>query len=61
MELAHYLLDQDPSEPTKLAIEKALASSELQTQLMQNAKAGPPRLPSLVAGLTLGSPEFQKR
>lgn len=26
-----------------------------------NAKAGPPQIPSLVAGLTIGSPEFQRR
>jgi hypothetical protein len=59
--LAHYLLEQEPSEATRSAIEKALNDTELQKQLMQNAKAGPPRLPSLIAGLTLGSPEFQKR
>jgi hypothetical protein len=61
MRLAHFLLEQDPSPATRNAIEKALADTELQKQLMANAKAGPPRLPSLIAGLTLGSPEFQKR
>jgi len=61
MRLARYLLEQDPSAATRNAIEKALADTELQKQLMANAKAGPPRLPSLIAGLTLGSPEFQKR
>jgi len=61
MRLARFLLEQDPSAATRNAIEKALADSELQKQLMANAKAGPPRLPSLIAGLTLGSPEFQKR
>ena len=61
LELARYLLAQDPTDATRNAIEKALADTELQKQLMQNAKAGPPRLPSLIAGLTLGSPEFQKR
>jgi uncharacterized protein (DUF1800 family) len=59
--LARYLLDQDPSAATRGAIEKALSDTELQKQLMANAKAGPPRLPSLIAGLTLGSPDFQKR
>jgi uncharacterized protein (DUF1800 family) len=59
--LSRYLLEQDPSAATRNAIEKALGDTDLQKQLMQNAKAGPPRLPSLVAGLTLGSPEFQKR
>jgi uncharacterized protein (DUF1800 family) len=61
MRLAHFLLEQDPSAATRNAIEKALGDTELQKQLMANAKAGPPRLPSLIAGLTLGSPEFQKR
>ncbi len=61
LRLARYLLEQDPSAATRSAIEKALADTELQKQLMANAKAGPPRLPSLIAGLTLGSPEFQKR
>jgi uncharacterized protein (DUF1800 family) len=61
LSLARFLLDQDATEATRTAIEKALSNADLQKQLMQNAKAGPPRLTSLVAGLTLGSPEFQKR
>jgi hypothetical protein len=61
LRLARYLLEQDPSQATRQAIEKALADTDLQKQLMANAKAGPPRLPGLIAGLTLGSPEFQKR
>jgi uncharacterized protein (DUF1800 family) len=61
IDLARYLLEQDLSPATQGAIEKALNDSEMQKQLMQNAKAGAPRLPSLVAGLALGSPEFQKR
>jgi uncharacterized protein (DUF1800 family) len=61
MRLAHYLLEEEPSEATRNAIQKALADPELQKQLMQNAKAGPLRLPGLIAGLTLGSPDFQKR
>ena len=61
IDLARLLLEQDPTDATRNAIQKALSDTELQKQLMQNAQAGPPRLPSLVAGLTLGSPEFQKR
>ncbi|HEX4231873.1 MAG TPA: DUF1800 domain-containing protein [Bryobacteraceae bacterium] len=61
MELAHYLLDQDPAEQTKQAIDKALNDEELQKQLASNAKAGAPRVPSVVAGLVIGSPEFQRR
>jgi hypothetical protein len=59
--LARVLLDQDPSEQTKAAISKMLATEDLQKQLAQNAKAGPPKVASLVAGLSLGSPEFQRR
>ena len=61
MALSRYLLTQEPSDATRNAIEKAMHDPQLQNQLMQNAKAGPPRLPSLIAGLTLGSPDFQKR
>jgi uncharacterized protein (DUF1800 family) len=61
MALSRYLLTQEPSDATRNAIEKALHDPQLQNQLMQNANAGPPRVPSLVAGLTLGSPDFQKR
>jgi uncharacterized protein (DUF1800 family) len=61
MALARSLLTVDPSEQTRTAIQRALANPDLQKQIMQNAKAGAPRVPALVAGLTLGSPEFQKR
>ncbi len=61
MELARAILEQDPSEQTKAAIEKMLAAKDLQLELAQNAKAGPPQVPSLIAGLSLGSPEFQRR
>ncbi len=61
LRLAHFLLEDNPSDATRNAIQKTLANADLQKQLMANAKAGPPRLTSLIAGLTLGSPEFQKR
>jgi len=61
MELARTILEQDPSEQTKAAIEKMLTAKDLQLELAQNAKAGPPQIPSLIAGLSLGSPEFQRR
>jgi uncharacterized protein (DUF1800 family) len=60
MELARSILEQDPSAQTKAAIEKMLAGKDLQLELAQNAKAGPPQIPSLIAGLSLGSPEFQR-
>ena len=47
--VARALLARDPSEQTKGAIEKSLNG------------ARPGQIPSLIAGLTLGSPEFQKR
>jgi hypothetical protein len=61
MELARLILEQDPSEQTRSAIEKMLSAKDLQQELAQNAKAGPPQVPSLIAGLSLGSPEFQRR
>ncbi|HEX4748243.1 MAG TPA: DUF1800 domain-containing protein [Bryobacteraceae bacterium] len=61
MALARQILQQDPSEQTQSAIQKALNDPELQKQLAQNAKAGPPQVPSLIAGLVIGSPEFQRR
>jgi uncharacterized protein (DUF1800 family) len=61
MELARQILEQNPSEQTKTAIEKALSNPDLQKQLAENAKAGPPQTPSLIAGLAIGSPEFQRR
>lgn len=59
--LARSLLQQSPSEQTQAAIEKMLGDPELQQQLASSSKAGAPKLPSLVAGLVLGSPEFQRR
>ena len=49
LELARQLLEQKPSEQTTAAIQKTLSG------------ARPNQIASLVAGLTLGSPEFQKR
>ncbi len=59
--IAREILQQDPTEQTKAAIQKALSDPELQNQLTQNAKAGPPQTPALIAGLVIGSPEFQRR
>ncbi|MGA7412299.1 MAG: DUF1800 domain-containing protein [Bryobacteraceae bacterium] len=61
MNLARALLMQDPSAQTREAIEKALNDPALQTQLAAGAKIKQPELPSLVAGLVIGSPEFQHR
>ena len=59
--LAREILQQDPSDQTKAAIQKAVNDPALQKQLAANAKAGPPQTPSLIAGLVIGSPEFQRR
>ncbi len=61
MNLARALLTQDPSAQTREAIEKALNDPALQSQLAAGAKVRQPELPSLVAGLVIGSPEFQRR
>ncbi len=61
LEVARLILDQDPSHQTKAAIQKMLGDHALQKELAANAKAGSPQLPSLVAGLAIGSPEFQRR
>jgi Protein of unknown function (DUF1800) len=60
--LARQILNEDPSLFTKLAIKKALNEPELDEQMRtEEAEAGPPQLPSLIAGLVIGSPEFQRR
>ncbi|MBV9441602.1 MAG: hypothetical protein JO217_02795, partial [Acidobacteriaceae bacterium] len=61
LELAKTILQTQPSDQTRAAIEKAVTDPEVQKQLAANAKAGPPQLPSLIAGLTIGSPDFQRR
>jgi uncharacterized protein (DUF1800 family) len=50
--LASTILQENPSAQTEAAIQNALN---------QNAGANPQQLPSLVAGLAIGSPEFQRR
>ena len=59
--LARAILDEDPSDQTKAAISSMLTAEDLQKQLAENARAAPPSLASLVVGLSLGSPEFQRR
>jgi hypothetical protein len=61
MNLARALLMRDPSRQTREAIVKAVNDPALQTQLADGAKVKQPELPSLVAGLVIGSPEFQRR
>jgi uncharacterized protein (DUF1800 family) len=49
LDLARQLLEQNPSEQTMAAIQKSLSGARSQ------------QIAGLVAGLTLGSPEFQRR
>jgi uncharacterized protein (DUF1800 family) len=51
--LVSEILEQDPSEQTKTAIQNMLATPD--------PRKRDPQKGSLVAGLTLGSPEFQRR
>jgi uncharacterized protein (DUF1800 family) len=60
MKLARGMLGGDPTPSTKGAIEGALNDPELHTQVEEEAKAGSPQLASLIAGLVIGSPEFQR-
>jgi len=54
-ELARSLLNEDPSEQTEAAIENAVKNQ------FANARRGAaPRESSLIAGLVIGSPEFQR-
>ena len=59
--LARSLLQREPREETLAAIRRMLANPRLQKQLTANVRTGPPPLFSLVAGLVMGSPEFQHR
>ncbi len=59
--IARDILMQDPSEQTRLAISKALSDPALQQQLAASAKVNKPEMSSLIAGLAIGSPEFQRR
>jgi uncharacterized protein (DUF1800 family) len=59
--LARLLLDGDPAPATATAIQRALASADLRQQLTASAKLAAPTVPELVAGLVIGSPEFQRR
>ena len=58
---ARSLLEQDPSPQTTSAIEKIGSDPQVRAQLASTAKVPQPQLPSLIAGVTLGSPEFQRR
>ena len=59
--IARNLLAADPSVQTRSAIQKMLADPATREQLARGAEAGPPQIPSLVAGLVIGSPDFQRR
>ena len=60
MMLAGVLLAEDPSIQTRTAIQKMLSDPVLQQQLATSTEAGTPQIPSLIAGLVIGSPDFQR-
>jgi uncharacterized protein (DUF1800 family) len=59
--VAQELLLDSPSDGTLQAIDKALHDPAVARQLAAAAKVKQPETPSLVAGLVLGSPDFQRR
>jgi uncharacterized protein (DUF1800 family) len=61
LNVARSLLIANPETHTAAAIQKAIASEDVRNQIAQSARLHRPQLPSLVAGLVMGSPEFQRR
>ena len=62
MSVAEMILENEPSEQTRAAIQKMLANEQVQSDREKGSrKSSPGSLAALVAGLTLGSPEFQRR
>jgi uncharacterized protein (DUF1800 family) len=59
--VAQELLIDSPSDATRQAIDKALHDPAVARQLADSAKVKKPEAPSLVAGLVIGSPDFQRR
>jgi uncharacterized protein (DUF1800 family) len=62
VDFSRSLLEQDPSPQTRAALEKIQTDTQVRAQLASATE--PPEAPqisSLVAGVTLGSPEFQRR
>jgi uncharacterized protein (DUF1800 family) len=59
--VARTLLQREPDEQTLAAIGKLMADPGLQKQVNAQAHPGPPQTFGLVAGLVVGSPEFQRR
>jgi hypothetical protein len=58
---ARSLLGRDPSPQTTSAVEKIMNDAGVRAQLASSAKLPQPQIPSLIAGIALGSPEFQRR
>ena len=59
---ARSLLERDLSPQTRSAVEKIGSDPQVRAQLASAAKVPPrPQTSSLIAGVTLGSPEFQRR
>jgi uncharacterized protein (DUF1800 family) len=61
LNVARSLLIANPDAQTTAAIQKAIGSEDVRDQIAQSARLRRPLLPSLVAGLVMGSPAFQRR
>jgi uncharacterized protein (DUF1800 family) len=61
LNIARSLLSAGPDAQTAAAIQKAIDSPDVRDQLAESAKLPRPQLPNLVAGVVIGSPEFQRR
>jgi uncharacterized protein (DUF1800 family) len=61
MNVAHNILCGEPEERTAAAIRKMLTTRDAQDELVLSARLRSRRMASLVAGVALGSPEFQRR
>ncbi|MFL6415015.1 MAG: hypothetical protein ACJ74Y_05030, partial [Bryobacteraceae bacterium] len=58
---AQSLLQRDLSPETKSAIGKVVNEAGVRLPVASTAKAPQAQIPSLIAGVTLGAPEFQHR
>ncbi|MFL6446444.1 MAG: DUF1800 domain-containing protein [Bryobacteraceae bacterium] len=61
LRLSRSILQKTPDPQTSSAIEKMMSDEKIRAQLASAAKLSQPQIPSLIAGITLGSPEFQRR
>lgn len=61
LDIARALLSAKPDAQTVAAIRKAIDNQDVRDRIVQSAKLRRPGIPGLVAGLAMGSPQFQRR